>query len=269
MQDIDIKKIIEEDEYLVERRNPTPPECELFLKEADFTCCLCGKDLRNHSNTKQTKLYEIAHIYPNRPTKEQYVELNGVERLGINSEAFENKIILCRDCHKTQDYNTTREEYIKLLNIKKRYLTKTRLLESTFSLGLEKEIASIVEKIINIDEERFTSLSEEPVKLARKFLPKEYLLKSSIQGYVMDYYTYIRELFKSMDGKNDFQFEVLCLQIKACYKKLNKISSNKEDIFNSIVHWIKKQTGSTSEDACRVVVAFFVQNCEVFDEITE
>ncbi|MBQ7764377.1 hypothetical protein IJ384_03295 [bacterium] len=269
MQDIDIKKIIEEDEYLVERQDPTQSERELFLKEAGFACCLCGKDLRNHSDEKQTRLYEIAHIYPNRPTKEQYVELNGVERLGINSETFENKIALCRDCHKIQDHHTKREEYIKLLNIKKRYLTKTRLLESTFSLGLEKEIAYIVEKIINIDEDKFVSLSEEPVKLTRKFLPKEYLLKSSIQGYVMDYYTYIRELFKSIDGKNDFQFEILCLQIKACYKKMSKISSNKEDVFNSIVDWIKKQTGSESEDACRVVVAFFVQNCEVFDEITE
>lgn len=269
MQDLDINKVIEKDKYLVERKDPTPAECELFLKEANFTCCLCGKDLRNHTIKKQTKLYEIAHIYPNRPTKEQYIELKDVERLGENSESFENKIALCRDCHKTQDYHTKRAEYIKLLNIKKRYLNLTRLLECTFSLGLEKEIEYVVEKMINIDEQQIALLLETPVKLANKFLPNERLLKTNIQSYVMDYYPYIRELFKSIDGQKDFHFEVLCMEIRACFTKMNKTKSSKEDIFNSIVCWVKKQTGSTSEDACRAIVAFFVQNCEVFDEVTE
>lgn len=33
--------------------------------------------------------------------------------------------------------------------------------------------------------------------------------------------------------------------------------------------WLKNKTQSTSKEACEVVIAFFVQNCEVFDEITK
>lgn len=33
--------------------------------------------------------------------------------------------------------------------------------------------------------------------------------------------------------------------------------------------WLNNKTLSISKDACEVVIAFFVQSCEVFDEITK
>ena len=48
-------------------------------------------------------------------TLEQYLELKGLERLGDNSESFDNKIALCKDCHSTKDYHTTKEDYLKLI----------------------------------------------------------------------------------------------------------------------------------------------------------
>ena len=41
------------------------------------------------------------------------MELKGLERLGDNSESFDNKIALCKDCHSTKDYHTTKESNIK------------------------------------------------------------------------------------------------------------------------------------------------------------
>ena len=46
-------------------------------------------------------------------------------------------------------------------------------------------------------------------------------------------------------------------------------TTNKEYIFNAMVDWIMKNTGSQSKAACEIVISFFIQNCEVFDEITE
>lgn len=39
------------------------------------------------------KLYEIAHIFPNSPTEEQYEQLSGLPRLGDNSESLINMLI--------------------------------------------------------------------------------------------------------------------------------------------------------------------------------
>ncbi len=61
------------------------------------------------------------------------MELKGLERLGDNSESFDNKIALCKDCHSTQDYHTTNEDYLKLIknpNLSKKILKRHNELKS-------------------------------------------------------------------------------------------------------------------------------------------
>lgn len=90
----DIAKAIATDPYLKVRKAPTEAEQQLYLKEVSFSCPLCGKDLRHRKQRKANKLYEIAHIFPNSPTQEQYELLGSLPRVGDNSESFENKIAL-------------------------------------------------------------------------------------------------------------------------------------------------------------------------------
>ena len=126
-----IAKVIATDPYLKERKSPTAVDQQLYLKEVSFVCPLCGKILRHRKQKKANKLYEIAHIFPNSPTEEQYEQLSGLPRLGDNSESFENKIALCKDCHDQQDYHTTQADYLKLLDIKQHLLKLTDLHEAT------------------------------------------------------------------------------------------------------------------------------------------
>ncbi len=269
MLDKEFKSLLKADKYIIARKKPTEPECQLYLKEVDFCCPLCGKILRHRQQKKSNKLYEIAHIFPNSPTKEQYEALYGLERLGNNSESFENRIALCKDCHDNQDFHTTKDDYLKLLTIKKNCLEKTKLDEATLSLGLEIQIADVINKLANINEEEFVTLNYSPVKLTKKFLPSEILLKNSVMNDVTNYYPYIRDLFKEIENKNNFRFQVLSTQIKACYLKMEGISKDKALIFERIATWIGNETGSRSKQAIEAIVSFFVQNCEVFNEITE
>lgn len=120
----ELNKIIEEDPYHRERENPSSTDLRLYLREVDYHCPLCGKELQSRRQKKATQQkFQIAHIYPNRPTMEQYMLLRGLERLGESCEDFENKIALCVECHQTQDYHTTVDEYIHLLMIKKTLFT--------------------------------------------------------------------------------------------------------------------------------------------------
>ena len=265
----EFEAILNADSYLVPRKKPDEFDTQMFLKEVDFICPLCGKELRHNKQKKKDKLLQIAHIYPNRPTKQQYEALKGLERMGENCESFKNRIALCKDCHGTQDYNTTKEDYLILLNKKKRLLELTELREATFTLGLESEISIIVEKMTHIKEEDLAELLYTPVPIINKFLPNESLLKQEIAYYVTLFYPMIFDTFKSLEGKNNFTFETLARQIKTCFIKMNKISTNKEYIFDQIVNWIKHKTCSNSARPCKAVVAFFVQNCEVFYEITK
>lgn len=269
MEDSKFEELKKEDKYLIDRKNTKETERYLYLREVDYTCPLCGKDLKNHKQKKGTTLYDIAHIYPNSPTKEQFINLKGVERLGENSESFENKIALCKDCHRIQDYHTSRDEYERLLSIKKQLLENTRLAEATFSINLEQEIATVVDQIANFEGDITTELNDLPVKVANKFYPKERLLKNKVKSCITLYYPYVQSLFKNLNGTKDFSFNSLCLRIKSCYEQMKIITTNKEPIFENFVKFFMKQTQSQSREACEIVVSFFIQNCEVFDEITK
>lgn len=193
----ELNRIIDADPYLIDRKEPTEAEIRLYLREVDFICPLCGVELQNRNQAKLThKRFEIAHIYPNRPTISQYEVLKGVERLGNNSESFENKIALCKTCHSTQDFHTTLAEYNKLLNIKKRYLLDTALNSLTTSLGLETQIEEVISKITRVSGDELVALNYSPVSLTQKFSSSEALLKTKIWGYVSVYYTFIRDEFR-------------------------------------------------------------------------
>ncbi len=269
MKQEEFENLLSQDKYLKEREKPSAPEIQLYLREVDFSCPLCGDDLRNNKQKKNNALYEIAHIYPNRPTQEQYTELLGLKRLGENSESFENKIALCSKCHKTQDFHTKKEEYLHLLDIKEKLLKRTEIYNATLNLGIESDIAIIVKSIAELNEDELAKLNYSPVELKKKFSNDEKLLKSKVAMYVTEYYPYILDLFKEIEGKNGFNLDVLSSQIKTCFIKMEHISSNKSEIFKQMTNWINNVTLDVSKDACEAVVAFFIQNCEVFHEITK
>lgn len=258
------------EDYLIVRKQPTEAELRLYLRENNFRCPLCGKELQSRKQKKGShKMFEIAHIFPNSPTKEQLDVLGSLERLGTNCEDFDNKIALCKDCHGIQDYHTTEEEYIKLLNFKKQFLKETALIDATISLGLEKEISEIVEKISNLSNDFDTEIKYSAIPISNKFERKDFLLKNKVQSNVNTYYIYIKELFSNMEGNNGFNFELISLQIRSCFVKMIKIDNDKTLVFEKMTEWLKNETLSNSREACEIIISFFIQNCEVFYEITE
>lgn len=263
----DYKTEIQADAYLKSRKNPTEAQIRLYLREVDYHCPLCGKELQSRKQKKNNKLFEIAHIYPNSPTNEQYENLFGAERLGDDSECYENKIALCKDCHDTQDYHTSLIDYVKLLEIKKKCLRSTALHDATKTLGLEYEIEQVVKEICNISIDEYSELNYTAINIANKFTTSEILIKTKISAYVFNYFTYIRDLFTQMDGNNGFMFGILCSQIRCAFLKMNETGATKNEIFDSLVDWINNKTHTISKEACEAVVSFFVQNCEVFYEI--
>lgn len=266
----ELNKFIENDPYHKEREHPSQPDLRLYLREVDYHCPLCGKELQSRKQKKaDQQKFQIAHIYPNRPTVEQYCILNNLDRLGTNCEDFENKIALCVDCHQTQDYHTTVEEYTHLLNIKKRCLTQTALHDATNTLGLEKEIDEIVSKLSTLSEIDLAELNYDPVPIANKFSNQDILLKNKVRANVLTFYPYIRESFRKIDGQNGFNLQVLSAQMKSCFIKMDTISQDKALVFSKIVEWIMHKTQSNSIEPCEIIVSFFIQNCEVFYEITE
>ena len=256
--------------YLKKRKKPTSAEIRLFLREVNYHCPICGKELQSRRQKKlDEKLFQIAHIYPNSPTEEQYYELKGLKRLGDNSESFENRIALCKNCHGTQDFHTTKEEYLELVTKKEECLKKMELEDATNPLGLETEIETVIGKVVKFRENDIQDINYKVVSIDKKFEDSDLMLKSKIRGYLLIYFAFVRDTFENISNNTLFDFDILSGQIRACFKKMDNIGATKTEIFDAMVEWLNNRTGNISRNACEVIISFFVQECDVFDEITK
>ena len=81
---------------------------------------------------------------------------------------------------------------------------------------------------------------------------------------MVDYFDYIHKIFVEMDKVTPYKFDTLAAQIKGFYCKTMQINPNKEFVYASLVDWLNEKTGSYSRRACEIVIAYFIQDCEVF-----
>lgn len=242
-----------------------------YLLEVGGLCPLCGKKLLIQKGKRANKRYQIAHIYLNSPNNHQKMELDGLERLGETCEDFENKIALCRDCHSSFDDYTTKEEYLKIVQLKKQLLQANEMQTNLSAEEVEEELLSIIEKLSVITEEdlRDINLKYKGIKVADKIKEEYFLLKRKIEFNVCTYYNFIQENMKIMSDKTQFNFDLLASTIKKAYLKASKITENQVMIFNMLVSWLESKITQVSRESCEIMISFFVQNCEVFDEITQ
>jgi hypothetical protein len=64
-------------------------------------------------------------------------------------------------------------------------------------------------------------------------------------------------------------FEEVASEIRLAFIKANKDKLTQEQIFEVLVEKLRGGNRTLTVTACEAVVAFFVQNCEVFNAITQ
>ena len=109
-------------------------------------------------------------------------------------------------------------------------------------------------------------LNYEPVPLVNKIdRNKNHSLFRRVKYQVEDYYQAVESTFKELARK--VEFKKFCNQISINYDAMYDSGYNPDEIFEKLVDWLQNST-SGSRDACEIVVSFFIQKCEVFDDIT-
>lgn len=261
------------DPYLQPRSSISENLDSTHLLEVNGLCPLCGKYLLNNKTTKKgtiiNKQYEIAHLYPNSPTKAELLELKDVERLGKTSEDFENKIALCKDCHWEYDDHKTKEEYCNLLNIKKVLLKINTSKISISHQDIEDGIENIINSFNNIAAQELKKLNYTALKISSKIEDEYLLTRNKIENYVVLYFKFIKEKFQNLDNAGTINFNLIASQIKTSFLDCEKNLNDKSKIFSILVDWLHSKNNNFKIESCEAIISFFVQNCEVFHEITK
>lgn len=248
------------------RRIFTDNEKMLLFNEVDGRCPICGKPLTNVKNGKVIKIFEVAHIYPANPLPDEVKLLKGEERLSDDVNSLDNVIAVCRICHKKFDTPRTVEEYRSWVRLKRKLLQEAESKNTYALFNIEDEIKEILKKLNDESlEEDIVPLTYDSLKVEQKAnntLP--FAIKRTIKNDVVDYFDYIHKIFIEMDKITPYKFDTLAAQIKSFYCKTMQINTNQEFVYESLVDWLNEKTGTYSRRACEIIIAYFVQDCEVF-----
>jgi hypothetical protein len=252
------------------RRECTANELLILYNQVDGICPLCSKKLSYEKEGKTFKLFENAHIYPLNPTPEEIILLNGLPVLFKNDvNDLDNLIALCPNCHSVYDKPTTVDSYLKLYNIKKEILKKGAIINLYSDYTIETEIIEIISSMLNGLDDSVEHIDYSLFKIDEKISAENKILIKKVKNDVADYYLFIKNIFAEMDRSNSGIFNTIAGQIKSFYSRINQITDDQEKIYNYIAEWLYNKLKVGSIEGCRIVVSFFIQNCEVFSSVAK
>jgi len=247
------------------RKKPTENMGLVLFDEVSGICPKCNKPLMKRSKSQMTKLFEVAHIYPNSPRPHELDLLKDEIRLHEDVDHEDNLIALCRDCHKIFDNPRTVAGYQEMVAIKQELQRLSKLKNGWFSSSIDDEINEVIETLVSFSGEAIEELSLDALKVDEKSDETlNNLVKLKIKNNVKYFYSEIKSKFSEMDKGTPFTSDTIYSQIKTYYVKLKKEGLNQTQIFSALTEWIKKSANCDNTEVSEILVSFFVQNCEVY-----
>ena len=224
---------------------------DYLLNEVNNSCPYpgCGKSLMVSQNGKINYVYEVCLIRKNKKP-----EVN-------------NLLALCPQCAAAYSVKADRKLTNQLAENKKILSNRVQNDELLNSINLEKGIVGVLKKIKDIKETDVYDSSYDPKKVSQKIDRRQNLiLYNTVINYVNSYYSTINQIMIQEDKCGNIDFEELQHQMHSLYKRLNKQNKSKEEIFNEIAKKLSK-VSLMDQIYCEIIVAYFIQLCEVYDEI--
>lgn len=237
-----------------------------LLRDVDIECPLCGESLIKSSISNAIAGYDIVHIFPDNLNERKKAKFAKIKKAPENSNALENKIPLCLNCANVYLNNPTLNDYQRLIQRKQHIINEKRITQGLNQLTLEAKLTKVIQGLKKVKPNLANSVVDYDAHTIEEKISQDYALQGTVSYYVSGYYNKIKDQFSNLEGP-DFSFNELATTIKLAYFKFKRDQLGQEEIFNHLADWIreKEQLSEEYSEASRIIVAFFVQNCEVFE----
>lgn len=233
-----------------------------LLAEVNYECPLTHEKLVEEVKGIPKKKYEITQIFPDDLPSELAATFNAVYPRPKNLDALENLIALSQEASENYLMSPMVDEYKKLYEIKQVTSKQYKAINAINRIELEAEIRAAIEGLISINpSDVLPQLEYAALRIDQKI--SDALLMNDVRNHVLQYYRYIETIFSEMTDV----FDDIAGEVKLSSQKLEKAGLSQEDVIYNLTEWIhnKAFAGDTKgKMACRIVVCFFIQNCEVF-----
>ena len=248
--------------------NEASVEDAYLVHEVKNACPLCYALLTEEVKGHLLQRYKITPLYPEHLSAEEEAVFPNKRQPAQKLNTYANKIALCPNCCATYEMGIDPLAYERLIELKEQH-AKTYQWQQALLSGMTveddlKEVVSALKKMGQV--KQLEKLNFNALSINQKIRPESALLLDDLETYVVKYYRFIEDCFARTD-----YFEESALDVRKAFLKFDKIFKTQEEIIEALADWLLWHTGlpQNYSGSCRVVVAFFVQNCEVFDEISE
>ena len=178
-------------------------------------------------------------------------------------KSVSNAIGICNECFQRGKYD------LNALRIKKNEFVRIRKAYAELDDPLFPErLTNAAKKLKSAKSDQLKRISYKALRVNRKILPDNTMLLSDIEDKVTRFFPFLMECFSEDDGLDGYSYDELSKSIRAIFESANAECATQEEVFETISKKIAAVVDET-ENVGRVIVAYFVQTCEVFNEIPE
>ena len=251
-----------------------PLEDTLALHAEGMVCPLCGDELIKKKNGKLVGSYKKIIAFPLTDNHDNNEKITYYKNMVSDSCQGNTTVILCKDCAQEYEKNFMLDDLKKIVAFFKAKQDEKVLTDIRKRAEIDQDIVSIIDELAKYDEGRVEentkkNLNMYALKISSKIRKENLLLRSAIERNVMLYYRFIEQQFKQLDKTKSRSFMKFAHKIQGIYLNLADTEESQDAIFGKIVEWLMSISGNENHIACSIIASFFVQNCEVFDEVSE
>lgn len=210
--------------------------------------------------------HSLITILPDGESSEKY-ELISLSK----KKSLQCKDLLCvfNDCFQRYTLHCSPEERQKLLNLKQAQMNRRTAMLILDDASLHKNISKLLSKLSEMTEHKEAQLNYDPVSVSKKLDgTAPFVFVDMIKTYVRYYFATIDSIMKDLARQNLYNDNLIRAQIRDAFLSLEEKGIPPQTIFDNMVGWIQNLT-KQNEQYCVLVVAYFIQSCEVFHVITE
>ena len=251
------------------RENQTKP-VELVIEEGN-ACPACGSKLVVNRNGKPAYRCRAVQTLPPDVRTDYRAEREYQKALPAGAEGFADiaELVLCCNCADKYEEDGGIKAYVSLAQSWEASKARDSMNTMIADTPLDDRIATVVQNITAANIDSTADLRMDPLSLKQKIARDNPLLSLKVRAYVSEYYKFIEELFGDLDDEGHLNFGLIASQVKTFYLSIDEKKAGQPAVFDAVSDWIGKRARSSDRAACEALTSFFVQNCEVFDEIAE
>lgn len=235
-------------------RNKPNYEDMLFLEETHFVCPKCGIRLRN----RDTGIYRYKIVTINNELPASMLEDDG------------NQIALCPNCAIKYELNITDEDRVELEDIKI-FMLNNNWADDIISYDKMVEgVESLLKKISKTNPEYHKDNENmDTTTIKNKHDGTNFPLFNLIEYQVATYFKEVEFIIEMKSTISPANYDILCSQIHDRYLKLHggEVLTQGE-IYDKLTDWLYNMK-KADRNCCTILVSYFVQKCEVFDDLSK